>query len=490
MSLKHCAGCFLQGMLYKALHSFCIIALVFLVCTELHIVACAEYVGNSPVTVRYQTSSVPGLFFGLADYGDHRPKQTILDKSGKLNPAFTCNNVSDIGCFTVDMFQDRSVFYFEFQASYNYYPRNPKIESKRISVLVQQEVTLEAEDLLDDGRRGYFTIAYDCPRQATVPSSHLVKMVVPLGQPSTELSFSFLKECGCGTHPYAYLVLQDEQGEEMNEKVPVLDKVSSTFQLSLILNHAEAVQSFGIPDLIYDHSSYKLRMYGQDADRGGIALGGEKITWILQDECIASQNGIPRQANIYVPIPPFEPLSIQFSKDCGGGRPQGLYIGSNPSSFDIMKDGIVLNSPIITLNKTDKVLQLYLSLHGESSPHSMFVGSPIFDILDTSLVYTKLISDTPTKKSLALHEDLLRAGEQKLYTFSFVCKRTGQTTIDITFPVRYRDNINLRLIKRCKAPLAFNNSPFPTANTTLILITLFAFVFGICAVKKLRHQKN
>ncbi|EME29597.1 hypothetical protein Gasu2_68780 [Galdieria sulphuraria] len=479
----------------------CIIFLAALTFLETSSYVCGEYLINMTnftleytsvpnLTVQHE-ASIPGLFLGLANYGDHRIKQTILYESGKLNPAFTCSNASENSCYVVDKFQDRSLFYFEFQASYNYYPRVPKIESQTLSVLLQEGPTLEAEDLRDSLRKGMFTLFYGCPRAATIPSTHLIKVNVPLGQPGSNLSFSFLKECGCGSHPYAYLVLQDDRGEEVNEKSVVLDPMVSTFQLSVVLNYGEAVQSFDTPKLIYDHDVYNLQISGQGADRGGIVLGGEKVTWLLQDECIGSLDGTPRLATVFVPIPPFEPLSIQFSKDCGGGRPRGLFVGFTSSSSEIVKDGIVQLSPFTLLNETDKFLELYLSLQGETSPRSMMVGPPILDIVDPSVVSGKLISDMKTQHSLNLYEDLLKVGDQKPVTFSFICKRTGQTIVDISVPIRNRDKIHMQLVKRCKAPSAFRNSTYLTAsNITFILITLFAFVLGVCAVRKLRPQKN
>ncbi|GJQ11355.1 hypothetical protein GpartN1_g3146.t1 [Galdieria partita] len=478
----------------------CIIVLVSLVSLKANNIVYGENMINMAnltlenpatrnLTAQHKTS-IQGLFVGLANYGDHRIKKTILDENGKLYPEFTCSSASENSCFLVDMFQDRSIFYFEFQASYNYYPRTPKIESKTLPVVLEEGPTLEAEDLQDSLRSGAFTLFYDCPHKATVPSTHAIKVNVPLGKPGSNLTFSFQKECGCGTHPHAYLILQDDQGEEINERSAILDPAISTFQLSLALNYVEGVQSFDIPKTIYDHDSYRLQMSGQGVDRGGIVLGGEKITWILQDECIGSLNGIPRVVNIHVPIPPFESLSIQFSKDCGGGRPRGLYVGFTPNSYDIVKDGLVQLSPITVLNETDKFLELYLSLQGESSPRSMLVGPPILDIIDPSIVSGKLISDTQNQRSLTLHEDLLRLKDQKPVTFSFICKRTGQTSIDISFPVRNRDKIDMHLVKRCKAPSAFRNSTYLTANSTLILFTLLAFVLGVCAVKKLRPRKN
>ncbi|KAK4524384.1 hypothetical protein GAYE_SCF03G2284 [Galdieria yellowstonensis] len=449
-----------------------------------------EYAENSTVKVRDQKAAIPGFFLGLANYGDHRIKQSILDESGRLNPQFSCASASENSCYVVDIFEDRSLFFFEFQSSYNYDPRTPKVESQTISVHLEGSPTLEADDLLDDSRSGTFILFYDCPRKAADFSYHLVEMNIPLGQPGVNLSFSFLKKCGYGTHPYARLVLQNEEGEEMTKETIILDPIVSTFQLTLVMNYAEAVQSFEPPKIAYDHNSYSVRISGQGADRGGTVLGGEKITWVLQDECIGSLNGISRHASIFVSIPPFETLSIHFIKDCGGGRPRGLHVGLTPSVFDIVEDGIVLKSPIRVLNETDKILELHLFLHGDSISRSMLIGPPILDIIDPSIVSGKLISGTGRKNSMALQEILLKAGERKSFAFNFVCKRTGQTNVYISIPVRNRDNIDLLLVKRCKAPLSFRHSTYLTANSTLILLALFAFIFGICIIRKLRPRKS
>lgn len=412
--------------------------------------------------------------------------------------------------FHHDAYADRISFELFYGDSDRYEYTMPEVlvSDKRIA----DPKVVEYRNDVDENSAG-FSILYDCkPEEKSVPTrSVVVSVIVPVISGISVL-ISMVKTCGGGMHPYIefghYRDAIDSRlgatrvqfGTGSFEAGP---HVMST-RLYLHLHRPAQSQEFFHPTINTSSSVLSLTMRGPKF--GGILRGGESTILHVLYECLGKGKSV---ITAYVRITPFQALRARWTKDCGGGKPVHLSIGSNSfESADVVQTGTVSRAWFVDVEQIARANRLkkselqqfntttrFKDFFFTNSGHPLQVGRPAFTVNRPNVLSIVALKPPIHLNQLFLSGtgDVLDNHSSRRLRLLFICKKSGTADVLVTVPVKSFSKVEFGFQKVCKAQRKRNPSGFlRTANSfmNLALTLLFVgMVYWSCAQLRSNERK-
>lgn len=362
--------------------------------------------------------------------------------------------------------------------------------------LIADPKVVEYRNDVDENSAG-FSILYDCkPEEKSVATrSVVVSVIVPVISGISVL-ISMVKTCGGGIHPYVEF---GHYRDAIDSRLGAtrLQFGTSTFEagphvmstrLYLHLHRPAQSQEFFHPTINTSSSVLSLSMRGPKF--GGILRAGESTILHVLYECLGKGKSV---VTAYVRITPFQPLRARWTKDCGGGKPVHLSIGSSSTdAADVVQTGTVSRAWFVDVEqiaRTNRLKKSELQQFNTStrfkdffftnSGHPLQIGRPAFTVNRPNV-----LSIVALKPPMHLNQvflsgagDVLDNHSSRRLRLLFICKKSGTADVLVTVPVKSFSKVEFGFQKVCKAQKKRDPSGFlRTANSFMNLALSLLFI--------------
>lgn len=410
----------------------------------------------------------------------------------------------DESWYTDSEYADRIAFQFTYEPESEDY----EISEPQISSGSSRGVVPTVQDFKNDGSMGAgsFTILYHCRRDAEQVSHISLKMQVTADR---HIQTTWTKKCGRGRHEHIEfgftahdhsLTLFNADGTYGTDEQRTLEvgPMETSTELSMKLSSPAQNLQFSAPYVFSGSESISVQLRGTISD-GTLSSDSATIFTVIYD-CDGATTGV---IDFSLEIPPWDNITAQWRKDCGGSHSQALLIGTTgKDSFDVMQDGELAslynvtdktslddaNGVISVIPEDVDTKRFYLTNSDDTSDiHIQTITTTMSDpkIL-TASVETPVIG-TSYLPSIG---DVIRRHETKLLWLHFVCKREGRSLVLVTLPTLRYKNVEFGFVKVCDEPKVYHHSGFLQTASSLIgtVLTLgILAAIGTCLYMRRRQ---
>lgn len=429
----------------------------------------------------------------------------VVFTKGSVNKAWVppiedkATEADKLRLFHHDEYADRISFEMFYGVSDVYEYNMPSVTSSDDKV-AQPKILDYRSDV--DEKSASFSVVYDCAKRPNIskPLIALVSVFVPVVS-GAQVMYSMLKTCGGGVHPHAELgVYRAGRDERLGASRVRFDAARGyvagahvmSSRIYLHLHMLAGTQEFFHP--IVATKSDILVLTTRGPTFGGVLRGGESAILHVMYEC----RGVgAARITISIPIPPFRPLRAAWTKDCGGGRANGLRVGSqNYTAHDVVDGGVPSERWILdvdalsggtslltsrnlpTFNSSITYRDFYLTNDGDP----LQIGTPVFTVDRPSTL--SLFAARPPSQLVDLfltgNDDILSTGTSRRLRLVFICKKAGAAHVLVTLPIKSFSTVEFGFRKQCNAPRRVRYSPFlRTANSFMSLSILIIIVLMV-----------
>lgn len=434
--------------------------------------------------------------------GDPFDDQPIFE-NGTLAATFSKNpttssldaisGASDIDWYSEADYFDRIDFRFTFaQDSSAYAITKPTISVSPGSGIDPQIVGFSVDT---ESANGMFTIMYRCRPAGT--KKNFIAMHLPITR-GHSVDTVWIKTCGSGHFHHLVVGFKSQNsdiiefnpdgsmGEAERRKLEVGPMDPST-QFSMRLKPPAENLEFGRPFLESTSSDFSVHLRGTVA--AGTFSGDTDTSFTVMYDC---NKRTTVEVRLSIAIPPWDNVTIDWRKDCGGRPPQALVIGSSgKDSYNIMHNGELAAG--FNVSENEKVADV----DGRVSEVPAAITSSRFYISNddtTSDIHIQTISLTISNPDvlesfvgvprmgrgssyLASNGGVVRRQDMKILLLHYVCKKAGRSLVLVTLPVVQYKNVEFGFLKVCEKPHAYYHNGFMTAGS--LMLTIFAVVIGL-----------
>lgn len=392
--------------------------------------------------------------------------KTTVFTNGNVQPPWSPTaHPSSVPPFHHGPYTDRITFEFSHPSylTYDLQPPLPKSSNSTIATPKTLDFHFDHPE-----PTGSFSIAYDCHRLSR-PHNVTISVVFPI-LPALSIYFSFTKTCASGPHPHINFGYYHPSPHAPSHPLPIplhpTPAQPPTFgphiidtRLYLKLQPPATSQEFF--HINATTSSPALSAHVRGPVFGGvIRLSQSPVIHILYH---CHSTGL-FQLHLQIPIWPFDPLTATWKKDCGGGRPSGLNVGSTSlNHHDVVnqaetthqwKMALLMTSDQIgdrapVVNASTRVKDFWLRNKGAA----VHVAPPVVTV-EKQDVATAVASVAEGAEGAfdADRGGVVATGGAVRIRVRMVCKRWGRTVVVVTFPVRAFVNVEFGFVKQCRAP--------------------------------------
>eukprot|EP00180_Rhodochaete_pulchella_P004217 Plantae.Rhodophyta-Rhodochaete_pulchella.ctg7802.p1 GENE.Plantae.Rhodophyta-Rhodochaete_pulchella.ctg7802~~Plantae.Rhodophyta-Rhodochaete_pulchella.ctg7802.p1 ORF type:complete len:439 (-),score=70.03 Plantae.Rhodophyta-Rhodochaete_pulchella.ctg7802:74-1234(-) len=338
---------------------------------------------------------------------------------------------------------------------------------------------------------GDFVVAYNCSKASESDTVLTLEFEIAA---DTKAKFSWGKACASGVNDKMHLgyLENDVPSSVPTQFLPdgslnppdswVVSPMEASSTLVLNLDPPGRYQKFEAPRFQTNADIVKVTMRG--AQQGGVVYRGAFEIHAMY-ECKAS-TGISN-VSLTIPIPPWEPLRAHWRKDCGGGLPLGLAIGTQAGSENVAEQGVVARDFAVDPDRIEQDANLYSLPLDKNTIRFYFTNQkrPGADAIkfdrisitsDQGLFAVKIAGSSWDSSAIQSSGGELHLGESKHLDIHIICKRSGESSILITLPTLRYQNVEFGFRKQCRKPKRIEETSVYTARNVAHLIVLFGLV--------------
>ncbi len=389
--------------------------------------------------------------------------------------------------FHHDAYADRISFEMFYGNSDTYDYNMPEVSST--DNRIAEPKVIEYRNDVDEKSAG-FSILYDCKSNPNDSKSRtvVVSVIVPVISGISVL-FSMSKTCGSGVHPYIEFGhyrdgIDSRLGAtrlQFGARSFVAGPHVMSTRIYLHLHRPARSQEFFRPTI--NTSSSILSLSARGPKFGGVLHAGESTVLHVLYECLGKGKAV---VTAHVRISPFLPLKARWTKDCGGGKPVHLSIGSNSFDVaDVVQTGTVNKAWVLDVDQVARAHTLgkselqvfntsvgYKDFYFTNSGHPLQIGRPAFTVDHPNML--SLFAPRPPQHYshifLSGAGDVLDNQSSRRMRLFFICRKAGTANVLVTIPIKSFSKVEFGFQKICKAPRKINHTAFlRTANSAMNL---------------------
>jgi len=362
-----------------------------------------------------------------------------------------------------------------------------------------QDYAIDEEEL-----EGSFSISFGCTAEAAGKLNPMsVRMKIT---PQTEVLVWLLKECGSGELKdlaMGYVNKVDEMVSFAQKKL-VVDALSVSTTLYLMLATEGAQLEFKPPVAnSSDPGIASVNLRG--AAKGGV-LSPDPAYIEVQYQC--KMRGRVT-ISLTLSAPPYDPTSVEWGKDCGGGVNERLSVGTSAFGSDVVSAGETTEVFKMDYDQLSAQISRFMVSASESSV-TFFINNAVGEDgegMDMSLSKISLTRGKPNVLAAFVSPPLqgifsggadgtlspsggaLPTGAMKTLRVSFVCKRAGSSNVLVTIPTLNYENIEFGFTKECRNPRKIKERSMLRTSNSLFMVIVFVTVAALAGVAYIRRKQ-
>ncbi|OSX70609.1 hypothetical protein BU14_0711s0006 [Porphyra umbilicalis] len=421
----------------------------------------------------------------------------------------TCvpTNVSAASCFVEEVYQSQVSFVFSYNATLaagvggagGEGPATPAAPTVTASggdaVPVVKHYTVDAAT-----GKGSFTVLYACT--GGHDSLSVLQLSIPLGGADDALSLTWGKVCSGG--PHRYLEWGYVAGEAV---VPFASPTGAAYTstpleqttvLSLGLRPPAETLGFGFPTVNSSDATVGVAVRGVSKAGGTLALD-QRVTITLLYTCAGRASAT---IGVSVPIPPWDPLTASWEKDCGGGAPSGLSVGSSSGANDVVAAGVV--SPAFdpsaavrlaaagryTVSANASTSTFYVGNGADPSLPALHLDGVALTVTDPAVVRVTVLGGAGLLTARGGAE--LVGGDARRLKLRYVCLARGVSAVIVTTPLLRYANVEWGVVKACEAAPArrvgFSWRSVSGVEDGIAALLAVGVLGGVCLFQRRRRR--
>jgi len=421
----------------------------------------------------------------------------------------TCvpTNVSADACFVEEVYQSQVSFVFSYNATLAAGLGGAGGEGP--PTLAAPTVTASGGDAAPvvkhytvDGAtgKGSFTVLYACT--GGHDSLSVLQLSIPLGGADDALSLTWGKVCSGGPHRYL------EWGYVAGEAVVPFSSptgaaytstpLEQTTVLSLGLRPPAESLGFGFPTVNSSDPTVGVAVRGVSKSGGTLALD-QRVTITLLYTCAGRASAT---IAVSVPIPPWDPLTASWEKDCGGGAPSGLSVGSTSGATDVVAAGVVTpafdpsaavrlaSAGRYTVSANASTSTFYLDNRAAPSLPALHLDAPVLTVTDPAVVRVTVLGGAGLLTARGGAE--LRGGDGRRLKLRYVCLARGVSAVIVTTPLLRYANVEWGVVKACEAAPArrvgFSWRSVSGVEDAIAAALAVGVLGGVCVFQRRRRR--
>jgi hypothetical protein len=353
-----------------------------------------------------------------------------------------------------------------------------------------------------------FHVLYRCAKGESGFSAIALRIQSALNG-SEALVLRWGKECRSGVNKLLDVAYLSASGNVVSLYTPprseqlVIPPTSAVTEMHVSVLPPVLAQPF-LPAEVFsdDPGVVKVSLRG-DSGNGTVVAGVATVMSIMY-ECVALGNAT---VLFRLPVPPWDDLAATLIKDCGGGVPRTLCIGTEPGKSNVVMNGTrVARRERIRLFGPNGRIKVPISVAdvAQKKHESTFFVRHVGTVDDGPLHFSNAVVtvDQPLLLRVLVQGylsgndvwskagNVLEAGASRELTLHYVCLREGIATVVVSLSLlRYR-NVEFQFTKDCAAPVS--REGVSLLNVTTIEDLLFAGIVAGALVLLiwLRHRRN
>eukprot|EP00172_Hildenbrandia_rubra_P004109 Plantae.Rhodophyta-Hildenbrandia_rubra.ctg7678.p1 GENE.Plantae.Rhodophyta-Hildenbrandia_rubra.ctg7678~~Plantae.Rhodophyta-Hildenbrandia_rubra.ctg7678.p1 ORF type:complete len:525 (-),score=79.72 Plantae.Rhodophyta-Hildenbrandia_rubra.ctg7678:8330-9904(-) len=433
---------------------------------------------------------------------------TLMNKFEKCAIQTKRTSDEDV-CFVEDVYTDRISFQYVYSGNASFKIQEPQVFAK--GGTAHPVVT----GFSDENLSGSFNIMYKCSPGRNEQSLISLKF----GYTESEaVEMEWGKVCGSGSYPhvdFGYLLEEHlerfpkREGDSL-EGLLELDPVIQTTIVVVKLKAPAEMQEFLAPSVTSSSKFVDVSLRGTTT--GGTLLSDDPTQVSVIHNCHQSETE-SALISFTLAIPPWNNLTAEWRKDCGGNDARGLQIGTEgPGGGQVVQASKL--TPEYNVSDTTKLSEAlseekihnveedmstvtyFITNTGKDS--SLHIDSLTITTSNPDVVLTRF--EVPRMGSLigtgyldGHHRTVLASGETKNLRLHFYCRAKGQTLILVTLPIFAFKTVEFGFVKTCREPMVYHRVGFlGTAgflwDAIIALGILSVCGFGCCYIRRKRRQ--
>lgn len=430
----------------------------------------------------------------------------------------TCaaTNVTTATCFVEEVYQSQLSFVFSYNASLAAAAVGAAAaaggaDGGAPAALAEPTVTATGGDAQPAVRhytvdaatgRGSFTVVYACT--GGHDSLSVMQLAVPLGGGGSagDVSITWGKVCSGG--PHRYLEWGVVAGEGV---VPFASAAGAAYTstpleqttvLSLGLRPPAETLSFGYPAVNSSDPSVQVAVRGVSKSGGTLAID-QRVTITLLYTCSGRANAT---IGVSVPIPPWDPLTASWEKDCGGGAPTGLSVGTSAGAADVVAGG--LTTPAFdqasavrlaaagryTVSANASTSTFYLENTAAPSLPALHLDGIALTVTNPAVVRVNVLGGSGFLDGRGGAE--LGGGDARRLKLRYVCLAHGVAAVVVTVPTLRYANVEWGVVKACEAGpvrrVGWSWRSISGVEDAIAGVLAIAVLGGVCLFQRRRRR--
>ncbi|GAB0491030.1 hypothetical protein MMPV_002273 [Pyropia vietnamensis] len=420
-------------------------------------------------------------------------------------------DVSTATCFVEEVYQSQLSFVFSYNTSLVAAATEAAGGTEAASALASPTVTATGGDAHPAIQhytvnaatgKGSFTVVYGCSGGHDALS--VMQLAVPMGgrDPTGDLSITWGKVCSGGPHRYL------EWGVVTGESVVpfasaagaayVSTPLEQTTVLSLGLRPPAETLSFGYPAVNSSDPSVQVTVRGVSKSGGTLAID-QRVTITLLYTCAGRANST---IGVSVPIPPWDSLTASWEKDCGGGAPTALSVGTSSGATDVVAAG--LTTPAFdqasavrlaaagryTVSANATTSTFYLENTAAPSLPALHLDGIALTVTNSAVVRVSVLGGSGFLDSHGGME--LGGGQARKLKLRYVCLARGVAAVIITVPTLRYTNVEWGVVKACESGpvlrVGWSWRSISGVEDAIAVVLAVAVLGGVCVFQRRRRR--
>lgn len=420
-------------------------------------------------------------------------------------------NVSVATCFVEEVYQSQLSFVFSYNTSLAAAAAEAAGAGEGALALPSPTVTATGGDAQPAVQhytvdvasgKGSFTVVYSCTGGHDTLS--VMQLVVPLGGEGSagDLSITWGKVCSGG--PHRYLEWGVVAGESV---VPFASAAGAAYTstpleqttvLSLGLRPPAETLAFGYPIVNSSDPSVQVAVRGVSKS-GGILAIDQRVTITLLYTCAGRANST---IGVSVPIPPWDPLTASWEKDCGGGAPTGLSVGTSSGTADVVAGG--MTTPAFdqasavrlaaagryTVSANASTSTFYLENTAAPSLPALHLDGIALTVTNPAVVRVSVLGGSGFLDGRGGAE--LGGGQTRKLKLRYVCLSRGVAAVVVTVPTLRYANVEWGVVKACESGpvrrVGWSWRSISGVEDAIAVVLAVAVLGGVCLFQRRRRR--
>lgn len=419
----------------------------------------------------------------LLPQNDGTFKSTKLVENGKVLAVKCAQNSANTelgSCLNISMYADRTSFEFKFDESdaKNISISKPVVSSS-MPGLVKPEIlgySISKRELMRT-----FEVRYHCNGNA----STTIQMSMQIANKNVTVSWG--KKCGVGFNQYVSLTSKELQsGTELNDSnLKLLQEVGpmeTSTSIELKTQFPQVSADFLAPYLVSENKDIGARLRGT-VTGGTAGLSPTKIKVIYQCQTASKGN-----LKLTVAVPPWNNVTVSWTKNCGGQDPTNLVIMNGKKAvwdniglhrqFAVSENSTVdssENAGVLEVDSEQHYLDFGITNMGSDN---MKIESPILTVKQGNVLAVRTDDSWSLFEGARItegnREEVVLAPKKKVnLRLHLVCLKRGTVVVLVTLGVLRYKHVEFGFVKECTRPHVYHHSGFMRTAGSL---EIFSFV--------------